>query len=128
MATKRGARAKVSDNVVAIRGPHAERTAAMRKRLIEAAIECLEKNGYGSTTLQLVTDAAGASRGAILHHFPNKVDLMIAVAEYCAGKQNRHVARMLANTEPGMDRFLGLTMATWDAMQQPAAIALLEIM
>jgi len=128
MASKRGARTKDSDNVVAIRGPHAERTAAMRKRLIDAAIECLQKSGYGATTLQLVTDRAGASRGAILHHFPNKVDLMIAVAEYAAEKQNRHVARLLANTQPGMDRFLAITMATWDAMQRPPAIALLEIM
>jgi AcrR family transcriptional regulator len=128
MAGKRTSKAKTGDNVVAIRGPHAERTAAMRKRLIEAAISCLTKLGYGATTLQVVTDAAGASRGAILHHFPNKVDLMIAVAEYAAEKQNRHVARLLANTQPGMDRFLGITMATWDAMQQPPAIALLEIM
>lgn len=128
MAGKRSTKTKASDNVVAIRGPHAERTAAMRKRLIEAAIGCLTKLGYGATTLQVVTDAAGASRGAILHHFPNKVDLMIAVAEYAAEKQNRHVARLLANTQPGMDRFLGITMATWDAMQQPPAIALLEIM
>lgn len=128
MAGKRGTRSKDGDNVVAIRGPHAERTAAMRKRLIEAAIECLTKSGYGATTLQTVTDTAGASRGAILHHFPSKVDLMIAVAEYAAGKQNRQVARLLANTQPGMDRFLALTMATWDAMQRPPAIALLEIM
>jgi AcrR family transcriptional regulator len=119
---------KAGDNVVSIRGPHAERSAAMRKRLIEAAIECLTKLGYGATTLQVVTDKADASRGAILHHFPSKVDLMIAVAEYAAGKQNRHVARLLANTKPGMDRFLALTTATWDAMQRPPAIALLEIM
>jgi AcrR family transcriptional regulator len=130
MASKRGARAKdkENDNIVAIRGPHAERTAAMRKRLIEAAIECLQRSGYGATTLQLVTDRAGASRGAILHHFPNKVDLMIAVAEFAAEKQNRHVARLLANTQPGMDRFMAITMATWDAMQRPPSIALLEIM
>lgn len=128
MASKRGPRSKVADNVVAIRGPHAERTAAMRKRLIEAAIDCLTKLGYGATTLQVVTDTAGASRGAILHHFPNKVDLMIAVAEYAAEKQNRQVSRLLANTQPGMDRYLAITMATWDAMQRPPAIALLEIM
>ncbi len=119
---------KARANVVAIRGPHAERSAAMRKRLIEAAIECLTELGYGATTLQVVTDRAGASRGAILHHFPSKVDLMIAVSEYAAGKQNRQVARLLADTAPGMDRFLGITMATWDAMQRPPAIALLEIM
>ena len=100
----------------------------MRKRLIDAAIECLTKLGYGGTTLQVVMDLAGVSRGAVLHHVPNKVELMIAVAEYAAGKQNRHVARLLAGTKPGMDRWLAITMATWDAMQRPPAIALLEIM
>jgi AcrR family transcriptional regulator len=130
MATKRSARKtdKEADHAAGIRGPHAERTAAMRKRLIDAAIECLGRLGYGATTLQEVTDAADVSRGAILHHFPNKVDLMIAVAEYAAGNQNRHVSRLLADTQPGMDRFLAITMATWDAMQRPPAIALLEIM
>ena len=128
MAAKRGGASKAADTAVAVRGPHAERTAAMRKRLIDAAIDCLGRLGYGATTLQLVTDVAGVSRGAVLHHFPNKVDLMIAVAEYAAGKQNRHVARLLANTKPGMDRYLAITMATWDAMTKPAAIALLEIM
>jgi AcrR family transcriptional regulator len=122
MAGKRG------ETATAVRGPHAERTAAMRKRLIDAAIDCLGRLGYGATTLQVVTDAAGVSRGAVLHHFPTKVDLMIAVAEYAAGKQNRHVARLLADTEPGMDRYLSITLATWDAMTKPAAVALLEIM
>jgi AcrR family transcriptional regulator len=111
-----------------VRGPHAERSAAMRKRLIHGAIDCLNRMGYSATTLQHVTDAAGASRGAILHHFPSKVDLMIAVAEYAAGKQNRLVSRLLANTKPGMDRYLAITMATWEAMTKPPAIALLEIM
>ncbi len=110
------------------RGPHAERTAAMRKRLISAAIDCLGRLGYTSTTLQAVTDAAGVSRGAMLHHFPTKADLMIAVAEYAADKQNRTVRKELANTEPGMDRYLAITAATWVAMRQPTSIALLEIM
>ncbi|MEZ5938589.1 MAG: TetR/AcrR family transcriptional regulator [Hyphomonadaceae bacterium] len=110
------------------RGPHAERSAAMRKRLISAAIDSLCTRGFGATTLQVVTDEAGVSRGAVLHHFPTKVDLMLAVAEYAAGKQNRHVARLLADTEPGMERFLGITAATWDVMSGPPAIALLEIM
>lgn len=128
MTAKRGSAGRTADTAVTVRGPHAERSAAMRKRLIDAAIDCLGRLGYGATTLQVVTDAAGVSRGAVLHHFPNKVDLMIAVAEYAAGKQNRHVARLLANTKPGMDRYLAITMATWDAMTKPAAIALLEIM
>jgi AcrR family transcriptional regulator len=128
MPVKRGSAGKTAVAAVAVRGPHAERTAAMRKRLIDAAIDCLGRLGYGATTLQVVTDAAGVSRGAVLHHFPNKVDLMIAVAEYAAGKQNRLVARLLGSTKPGMDRYLAITMATWEAMTRPPAIALLEIM
>ncbi len=123
---------KTTDNQRAaakeVRGPHAERTAAMRKRLIEAAVGCLRRIGYSATTVQVVTDAAGVSRGAVLHHFPTKADLMIAVAEFCAGEQDRHVRRALANTTPGMERYLAITNATWSAMQQPHAIALLEIM
>jgi len=128
MRNKRSAVEKTGEAAAVVRGPHAERTAAMRKRLIDAAIDCLGRLGYGATTLQVVTDTAGVSRGAVLHHFPNKVDLMIAVAEYAAGKQNRHVARLLADTKPGMDRYLAITMATWDAMTKPPAVALLEIM
>ena len=130
MATKGRAaksRAKTSATPV-LRGSHADRTAAMRKRLIDAAIECICDLGYGATTLQVVTDRAGVSRGAVLHHFPNKVDLMVAIAEYAAGKQNRLVARLLADTEPGMDRYLKITMATWEAMIRPPAIALNEPM
>jgi AcrR family transcriptional regulator len=128
MASRRVISGKTATPANGVRGPHAERSAAMRKRLVEAAIECLGKFGYGATTLQVVTDAAGVSRGAVLHHFPNKADLMIAVAEYAAGKQNRHVRRQLADTREGMDRYLAITMATWDAMTRPPAIALLEIM
>lgn len=119
---------KGGDVAAVVRGSHAERTTAMRKRLIEAAIDCLGNLGYGATTLQVVTDVAGVSRGAVLHHFPTKVDLMIAVAEYAAEKQNRHVRRVLGETKPGMERYLAITAATWDAMQRPPAIALLEIM
>jgi AcrR family transcriptional regulator len=128
MAARRANGVKEKEKEPVARGPHAERSAAMRKRLISAAIECLGNLGYGATTLQVVTDAAGVSRGAVLHHFPTKVDLMIAVAEYAAGKQNRHVAKLLADTKPGMDRYLAITMATWDAMTQPWATALLEIL
>jgi AcrR family transcriptional regulator len=111
-----------------VRGPHAERTAAMRQRLIEAAIACLYELGYAATTFQVVTDRADVSRGAILHHFPTKVDLMVAVAEYAAEYQNRHMRERLADTPVGMPVYLALTEATWEIVVQPPAMALLEVM
>ena len=111
-----------------VRGPHAERTAAMQQKLIDAAIQCLYELGYAATTTQLVTDRAGVSRGAILHHYPTKVDLMVAVAEYAARYQNRSVRHLLADVPEGMPRYLAITDATWEVAVQPPAMALLEIM
>ena len=99
----------------------------MRKRLIDAAIDCLNEYGLGMTTLQRITDRAKASRGAFIHHFPTRVDLLIAVAEHAAESQNIHVRRRLAR-EPGLPIFEAITSATWEAIVQPTAIALLEIM
>lgn len=110
------------------RGPHADRTATMRQRLIDAAVACLCRVGYAATTTQLVMDEAGVSRGAMLHHFPTKVDLMIAVSEYAAKAQDERVATTLQNVPQGMELFIALTDATWEAMCEPPALALIEIM
>jgi AcrR family transcriptional regulator len=110
------------------RGPHAERSAAMRQRLLKAAVACLFELGYAATSTQAVTDRAGVSRGAILHHFPTKVDLMVAVAEYAADHQNRSVRAYLETATPGVPLYLALTEATWEVIVQPPATALLEVM
>ena len=107
---------------------NAERSAAMRRKLIDAAIGCLCDLGFGKTTLQRVTDRAGVSRGAVLHHFPTRVDLLLAVAEASASEQDKTVARKLAGIEDRRELYDAITQATWEAMVQPPSIALLEIM
>lgn len=111
-----------------VRGSHAVRTKAMRSRLIKAAVECLYELGYSATTFQTVTDRAGVSRGAILHHFPTRVDLMVAVADYAASFQDEVVLKGVGELGEGVELFLAITRATWSAMMRPPAMALLEIM
>ena len=107
---------------------HGERSAATRERLIEAAMFCLYKHGYAATTTTLVAEEAGFSRGAMLHQFGAKVDLMLAVAQHVVEAQNAFFRQALKAYPRGRDRFVGLTDVTWEALSQPAAIALLEIM
>ena len=107
---------------------HEERSAATQERLIEAAIFCLHKYGYAATTTTLVAEEAGFSRGAMLHHFGTKVDLMLAVARHVVDKQNAFFRQALRAYPRGRERFVGLTEVTWEALRQPDAIALLEIM
>lgn len=110
------------------RGAHADRSAQMRKRLVDAAIACLCRVGYAATTTQAVMDEAGVSRGAMLHHFPTRIDLILAVAEAAAQHQDESVRVALGGIPAGIDRYLALTNATWDAICQPPALAMIEIM
>lgn len=53
-----------------------------RNVALEAALDCLAEGGYAGCSLQLVADRAGISRGAMLHHYTSKLELMAAVVEY----------------------------------------------
>ena len=73
------------------REPRQERSRATRARLLEAAVDCLASLGWSGTTVAVVAERAGVSRGAAQHHFPTREDLVTAAVEY--GTQVR-VARM----------------------------------
>lgn len=53
-----------------------------RIAVLEAAIDCLCEHGYGGATTQLIIEAAGVSRGAMLHHYATRQDLIAAVIDY----------------------------------------------
>jgi AcrR family transcriptional regulator len=66
---------------VVARRTQAERRAASRQRLLDAAVECLAELGYGKTTLPEIVRRAGLSNGAMWRHFPSKVELLVAATQ-----------------------------------------------
>lgn len=52
------------------------RSAAMRSRLIDAAISSLVDRGYAATTAVEVCKRAKVTRGALFHHFEDLADLL----------------------------------------------------
>jgi AcrR family transcriptional regulator len=64
-----------------------ERSAAMRKRLLDATVDCLVRYGYAGTTTTRVTELAGVTRGAQVHHFPTRADLVAAVVRHLAARR-----------------------------------------
>jgi len=107
---------------------HEERSATTRRKLIEAAIHCLRTYGYAATSTTLVAEIAHLSRGAMLHQFGTKVDLMLAVAQHVVKEQNDFMKERVQRFPAGRERWIGLTEATWDSMKQPGSMALMEIM
>ena len=64
----------------------AQKSAMTRDRILDATISCFINLGYTNVTTARVASAAGVSRGAMLHHFPSKTELIQAAVEYLHGK------------------------------------------
>lgn len=74
----------------------------MRARLLEATVECLVERGFSGTSTTLVSERAGVSRGAQLHHFPTKNALVVAAVEHLTevrGAELAAAARALPDGE-----------------------------
>jgi AcrR family transcriptional regulator len=68
--------------VVQTRQRQADRSRETRRKLMEATVECLVERGWTGTTTVLVAERAGVSRGAQLHHFRTRGELVAAAVEY----------------------------------------------
>ena len=53
-----------------------------RNAVLQAAVDCLYELGYTKTTTEQITQRAQVSRGAMLHHFPNRLELIRATIDY----------------------------------------------
>ena len=58
-----------------------ERSSATRTRLLEAAVDALIEHGIAGASLPEICRRAGVSRGAQLHHFPTRAELLAAAVE-----------------------------------------------
>jgi len=90
--------------VTTTRVPQEERTRAMRQRLLEACVECLVEEGWSGTSTTLVSQRAGVSRGAQLHHFPTKNDLVVAAVTHLSEVRGRELAAAAETVPRGRRR------------------------
>ncbi|HEY3800127.1 MAG TPA: TetR/AcrR family transcriptional regulator [Caulobacteraceae bacterium] len=109
------------------RGPNAERRQATRDKLLAAAVKCLNEAGYAQTSTVRVAAEAKVARGSLLHQFPTRIDLILAVAEHAAEKERDFIHAKIRNLPKGRERYVGSVDVTWKAFQSPESRALLEI-
>jgi AcrR family transcriptional regulator len=111
----------------AARRTQEQRSAETRARLLEATIECLVRYGYNGTTTPRVAEMAGVTRGAQVHHFGSKNDLVIAALQHLAAKRTAAVVGnvgALAAAEDPIGEVLDLL---WEVHQGPMFIAAVEL-
>jgi AcrR family transcriptional regulator len=109
------------------RRTQAERSAAMRLRLLEATVDCLVTYGYGGTTTHRVAELAGVTRGAQIHHFPAKMDLVVAAIEHLAQQRAQAAIREVGRIRGSQDLAGAVLDFLWEVHQGPFVVATLEL-
>lgn len=84
--------------------PQQARSVATRERLLEATLQVLFDRGYADTTTTAVCQQAQVSRGAQLHHFPSKAELVRASIEYLAVRRAAEIRAEVAEIPAGGNR------------------------
>ena len=75
--------------------------AAVRRRLLDAALEVFAEYGFASANLDQVAAAAGLTKGAIYSNFTSKDDLFFAMMKDQALNRVEAVRTVLGGTSPG---------------------------
>jgi len=110
------------------REPQQDRSRATRARLLEAAIACLAELGWTASTVAVVAERAGVSRGAAQHHFPTRESLFTAALEHVsqvrANEMKRELAELPGGESPDTAAVVELVMSLFTGTLFRAALAL----
>ncbi|KQT90958.1 TetR family transcriptional regulator [Marmoricola sp. Leaf446] len=99
----------------------------MRQRLLEATVECLVEHGWSGTSTTLVSQRAGVSRGAQLHHFPSKSDLVLAAVAHLSEVRGQELRVAAAGLPEGERRTRAVLEMLADHFTSPVFAAALEL-
>lgn len=108
-------------------GWQAQKSAATRDQILDAAVSCIVDLGYSRTTTMKIAERAGLSRGATLHHFPSKIDIIRAAVDYLHEKRLRAFRNSVISIPEGTDRIKAATDAYWAHATHPIFVAFFEL-
>ncbi|AKU15397.1 TetR/AcrR family transcriptional regulator [Luteipulveratus mongoliensis] len=97
-----------STRVTKTREPQQDRSRATQQRLLETAVECLAELGWAATSVGLVAERAGVSRGAAQHHFPTREALFMAAVDHMGEQRGQELRGQAAELPDGPDRTLAV--------------------
>jgi AcrR family transcriptional regulator len=109
------------------RQPVQARSTATRAALLDAAIECLCADGYAAVTTANIARRAGVSRGAQLHHFSTKAELMAAAVEHVLSRRVQEFREEYEKVAARPDRIDAVVDLLWSRFTGPAFVAWVEL-
>jgi AcrR family transcriptional regulator len=99
----------------------------MRERLLNATIDSLVEFGYTGATVSRIAAKAGATRGAQVHHYRVKADLVTAAIQHLAETRSAQLASDIERLNRSDDLVGDLLDMLWDLHQGPVFVATVEL-
>ncbi len=104
-----------------------ERSAATRARLLTATFDCLVELGYARTSTPEILRRCGLSRGAMLHHYPTRADLVAAAVGFVLQRQLADFEAAFSELPVEADRAAWAMEQLWSSFSGPSHYAWLEL-
>lgn len=108
-------------------GWQAQKSASTRLQIVEAALRCFVDLGYSGTTTTVIAEKAGLSRGAMLHHFPSKIDIVRAAVEHLHAKRLKAFRKAIDKMPRDETRVRKALEAYLEHVKHPMYVAFLEL-
>jgi AcrR family transcriptional regulator len=93
---------------------------------LEATIACIVERGYAGASTTEICKRAGVSRGAQLHHYPTKGQLVAAAVEWLFETRHAEFRETMA-TVGEADRLDAAGEALWEIYSGPTLLAWMEL-
>jgi TetR/AcrR family transcriptional regulator, transcriptional repressor for nem operon len=79
-----------------------------KTKLLDAALQVFRAKGYAATTVEVICNEAGLTKGSFFHHFESKDDLALsAIAHWDAMTEGRFAAAPYHKLSDPLDRLIG---------------------
>jgi AcrR family transcriptional regulator len=99
----------------------------MRQRILDATVACLVEQGYGETTTLAVQARAGVSRGALLHYFPTRGQLVVEAVDHLFEAAKAELRAQVRPEVAEEERVPEAVELLWSSFRGPLFAAALEL-
>jgi AcrR family transcriptional regulator len=122
-----GKRVRRARRVPRVRRTQEERRTTTRTALLDATLQCLDEDGYAHTTTTRIARQAGVSRGAQLHHFPTKIELVTEAVAHLFERRHAEFLDAFARLPAEAARVEAAIDLLWEMFRGPTFLVWLEL-
>ena len=102
----------------------ADRSAATRARVLDAAQALFAEQGYEATSTDAILEASGISRGALYHHFPTKQAVFEAVFQRVSDAAIERAVRGAPESPSPLETLVQVCLRWLKEVRKPAVAAI----